>query len=67
MKQADIDRAVEAFRRCCPHSTPCKRLDGTTFVMNCWEWGSKEHGYKCENRICKRLRKFINILKEPEQ
>ena len=67
MKQADIDRAVDAFRRCCPYNSILIQIDRTTIPYNCWEGDCKKHDYKCKGRICKRLRKFINILKEPEQ
>ena len=67
MKQTDIDKAVEAFRWACPYSSPLIHLDRTKSAYNCWEYGSEKHNYKCGSHICKRLRKFINILKEPEQ
>lgn len=67
MENNEIKQAVEAYRRCCPSGATCKNLDGTTFVMECYANDCKEHNYKCGSRICKRLRKFINILKEPKQ
>ena len=67
MRKEDIDRAVAAFRRACPYSSILKHLDGTTEPYNCWEWKSETHNYKCNGYICKKLRQFINQLKEPEQ
>lgn len=67
MNKKDIERAVDAFRRNCPHNTLCKRLDGTITPNSCFEWDAKKHNYRCEGYICKRLRKYINQLKEPEQ
>ena len=67
MTKQDIDRAIMAFRYSCPNSTLLRHLDGTKEPYNCWEWNSQEHGFKCNGYICKRLRQFINILKEPQQ
>lgn len=67
MKQEDIDLAIMAYRYSCPYSTLLKHLDGTKEPHSCWELNSKKHRYKCNGYICKGLRKFINILKEPKQ
>ena len=67
MTDKDIKRAVDAFRWTCPYHTSCKRLDGTYFHYSCRDWDAKKYNYKCGTRICKRLRRFINILKQPEQ
>ena len=66
VKRIDIDRAIDAFRRVCPHSIELKHLDGTTEPYECFGSKCKEHSYRC-NYICKGLRRFIDILKEPEQ
>ena len=66
VKRIDIDRAIDAFRRACPHSIELKHLDGTTEPYECFGSKCKEHSYRC-NYICKSLRRFIDILKEPEQ
>ena len=66
VKRIDIDRAIDAFRRVCPHSIELKHLDGTTEPYECFGSKCKEHSYRC-NYICKSLRRFIDILKEPEQ
>jgi hypothetical protein len=65
-KRIDIDKAIDAFRRTCPNSTELRHLDGTTEVYECFGLDCEKHSYRC-NYICKRLRKFISILKEPEQ
>jgi hypothetical protein len=67
MKQEDIDKAIMAYRYSCPDGTLLKYLDGTKEPHSCWEFNSKKHGYKCNGYMCKRLRKFVNILKEPTQ
>ena len=65
-KRIDLDRAIDAFRRTCPDSIELKHLDGTTEPYGCFGSKCKEHSYRCDY-ICKRLRRFIDILKEPEQ
>ena len=65
-KKIDIDRAIDAFRRTCPDSTELKYSDGTTEPFECFRAKCKEHSYRCDYN-CKRLRRFIDILKEPEQ
>lgn len=65
-KRIDIDRAIDAFRRTCPDSAEIKYLDGTTEPYECFGSKCEEHSYRC-NYVCKRLRRFIDILKEPEQ
>lgn len=65
MSPNDIEIAIKAFRFTCPYSTCCRHLDGTVSVDSCFYWDCKKHNYKCGDRICKRLREFINILKEP--
>lgn len=67
MTEKDFERAIDAFKWSCPHHTPCKRLDGTYYHSSCYDHDCEKHNYICGTRICKRLRKFINILKEPEQ
>ncbi len=67
MKKTDIDRAVEAFRWACPDSTILTRLDRTKEVFECFAVDCKKRKYQCKGNICPRLRKFINILKEPQQ
>jgi hypothetical protein len=67
MTDKEIERAIDAYRWVCPYHAPCKRLDGTYYHHSCFEWGSDKYNYKCAPRICKRLRRFINILKQPEQ
>jgi len=67
MKKEDIEKAVFAFRYACPYSSLLKHFDGNKEPHNCWEWKSELHDYTCKGFICKRLREFINILKEPEQ
>ena len=61
MKKIDLDRAIEAFRWACPNNSVLKKLDGTKEVHECFASDCKKR------KICPRLRKFINILKEPEQ
>lgn len=67
MTEKELERVIDAYRWVCPYHTPCKRLDGTYYHHSCFEWGSDKYNYKCVPRICKRLRRFINILKQPEQ
>ena len=67
MSEKDIEKAVDAFRWVCGNHGACKRLDGTKYHSSCFDYDCKEHDYKCRDRICKRLRRFINILKEPDQ
>ena len=65
-KRIELYRAIDAFRRTCPDSIELKHLDGTTEPYACFGINCKEHSYRCDY-ICKRLRRFIEILKEPEQ
>lgn len=65
-KRIDIDKAIDAFRRTCPNSTILRHLDGTTEAYECFGLDCESHSYRC-NYICKRLRRFIDMLKEPEQ
>ena len=67
MTGIELRRAIDAFKWTCPDHVACKRLDGTKYHDGCFAYDCKEHNYKCGDRICKRLRRFINILKEPEQ
>lgn len=67
MTDKDFERIIDAFKWVCPHHVPCKRLDGTRYHSECFDHDCEKHKYKCGTRICKRLREFINILKEPEQ
>lgn len=66
-KKIDLDRAIEAFRWACPNNSVLKKLDGTKEVYECFAWDCEKRKYRCKGNICPRLRKFINILKEPEQ
>ena len=67
MENIDLDRAIEAFRLACPNKSLLKKLDGTKEVYECFASDSEKRKYRCKGNICPRLRKFINILKEPEQ
>jgi hypothetical protein len=67
MKQEDIDKAIMAYRYSCTYSSLLKHFDGTKEPYNCWEFNSAKHGYKCRGYMCKNLRTFVNILKEPTQ
>lgn len=67
MNKQEIEKAVLAFRYCCPYSSLLRHFDGTKEPYNCWEWKSEKHGYKCNGYKCKALRQFISILKEPLQ
>jgi len=67
MTDKDMERAIDAFRWACPDHFPCKRLDRTLYHDCCFAYDCKKRNYKCGKNVCKRLRKFINILKEPEQ
>ena len=67
MKKIDLDRAIEAFRWACPNNSVLKKIDGTKEVYGCFAFDCKKRKYRCKGDICHRLRKFINILKEPEQ
>lgn len=67
MSQDDIAIAIKAFRFTCPHGTRCRHLDGTVSIVSCFGLECKKHDYKCGDRVCKRLREFINILKEPRE
>lgn len=66
-KKIDLDRAIEAFRWACPNNSILKKLDGTKEVYECFAGDCEKRHYRCKGNICPRLRKFINILKEPEQ
>lgn len=66
-KKIDLDRAIEAFRWACPNNSVLKKLDGTKEVYECFALDCEKRKYRCKGNICPRLRKFINILKEPEQ
>lgn len=67
MNEEDLKLSIQAFRWACPHRGISRHLDGTTSAYNCWDIDCKNHNYKCQDRICRRLRVFINILKEPKQ
>ena len=67
MKKIDLDRAIEAFRWACPNSTALKKLDGTKEVYECCASECEKRKYRCKGNICPCLRKFLNILQEPEQ
>lgn len=67
MTKQDIERAVEAYRWACPNNSILIHLDGIREVCECFAFDGKERNYRCEGNVCPRLRKFINILKEPEQ
>lgn len=67
MNEQDLKLAISAFRRACPCRGLLRHLDGTTSTENCWDSDCDKHDYKCQDRICHRLRVFINILKEPKQ
>lgn len=62
-----IDKAIMAFRYSCPYSSKLRHLDGTYEPYNCWEWNSQKHDYKCNGYMCRNLKTFLNILKEPSQ
>ena len=66
-KRIDLDRAIEAFRWVCPNKSVLKKIDGTKEVYECFAQDCEKREYRCKGNICPRLRKFINILKEPEQ
>lgn len=66
-KRIDLDRAIEAFRWACPNKSVLKKIDGTKEVYECFASDCENRKYRCKGNICPRLRKFINILKEPEQ
>lgn len=66
-KKIDLDRAIEAFRWACHSSSILKHLDGTKEAYGCFAGDCEKRHYRCKGNICPRLRKFINILKEPEQ
>lgn len=67
MTPEDIEVAIKAYRFTCPHGGRCRHLDGTVTASNCFGIDGRKHDYKCEGRICKRLREFVNILKEPRE
>lgn len=66
-KVIELDAAIEAFRFSCPNVTILTKLDGTKEPYSCFANDCKERDYRCKPNICPRLRKFINILKEPQQ
>ena len=67
MKKIDLDRAIAAFRWTCPNKSVLKKIDGTKEVYECFAFDCNKRKYRCKGNICHSLRKFINILKEPEQ
>lgn len=67
MEQADIEKAIKAFRWTCPYNSILKRLDGTKEPYECFANDCKTRHYRCKGNVCHRLRRFINILKEPQQ
>lgn len=66
MTKEDIDKAIKAYRFSCPYVSSCKHLDGTITPDSCFALDCRERNYKCKGEICPNLRKFINILKDPE-
>lgn len=67
MTKEDIERAIEAYRWSCPNNSVLKKRDGTKEVYECFALDCEKRKYRCKGNICPRLRKFINILKEPKQ
>lgn len=66
MNKEDIQKAALAFRYACEHNTILKRLDGTKEVYECFVPDCKERKYQCDGS-CKKMKMFIEILKEPKQ
>ena len=64
MTKEDIDRVLFALRWTCESSVPCRRLDGTYYVDSCFAYDCKKRNYKCDGN-CKKVRQFIEILKQP--
>ncbi|MFR4036322.1 MAG: hypothetical protein ACLTZT_00125 [Butyricimonas faecalis] len=65
MNKEDIQKAIFAFRFTCKYNSILKKLDGTSEVYECFAHDSEKRGYRCDG-TCKRLKRFIQILKEPK-
>lgn len=66
MNEEDIQKAIFAFKFTCEHNSILKKLDGTLEVYECFAYGSGKRKYRCDG-TCKKLKRFIQILKEPKQ
>ncbi len=66
MKTHFLEDIIFAFKWSCEHQHPCKRLDGTYYIDSCFANDCKNRNYKCDGS-CKKLREFIQILKQPKQ
>lgn len=66
MNKEDIQKAIFAFRYTCEHNSILTHLDGTQEVYECFAHDCKKGGYRCDG-TCRKLRRFIRILKEPKQ
>lgn len=66
MNEEDIQKAIFAFMFTCEHNSILQKLDGTLEVYECFAHDCKKRGYRCDG-TCKKLKRFIQILKEPKQ